>query len=829
MSTRTYNKLHVSTNREEGSEKIYLGYQNSSTEYPLLKDRETYFHIPPYTASVPISGTTLIIDGAIGGLFPAVSDRISESRKNYGKVSNNGTSSAIPDGTWFCSWLYRNPVTGELTWYDRYFDPKKLDIALYSTETYNGSNYILNAPLSLDAPDINTVIYDVPTTMLLESGVLYKYFHIGEKTAQNLLTTFGGVSGEYLLLDVHDWSSSGTNQYPVTVATSASSESVFVNPSSSQQVVLTSGLGFNNNSNVQAYIDWNQNYIPTHDFTMGVWCQSNDWNTCPSTQLVGNYSTRGGFGIFVDTLKTFPFFVIPETTFGHLIFLNQDGQGFLDKVVISQLSSQSLFIPKLLTVDMNDCLFVCSEGQTPSLYKMDHGGNLLASRTLGLSNDETVVSLAWDEINKHLLVTTTYAMSSFNQNLIHIGLSSNNLSPSSGYAASAFTYNTSLSTHSLVTIPNALDLKFIEDVSWYILDDLYVYKNDQLFLAPEGGATNLHIAPDGNIWILHGTNNVSVYDPNVGIFGAPLFSFTVGTDTYHSVKHISFINQYDRATLSTQWVSVIYYKDTHFVYLNKLNGKVFDIIDINPFINYRVARQLNQDFYNRDFQYGTTGDFTGYETKRVFNALNPHKKLVLKAALRDKTSSIYRYEILKASVSIDDWDKNTWKHIVVTHKNRTMSLYLNGIEQASFQYNGRYELDFDQQPALYVGSPLGVSKGLNSEVGSITSIFNGTIGDIKLYNYSIDPTLLEIFLRAGIAAEDMIWSIPIPSVNYIEKIERLFKNKLPGSKSSFYDIKLAGTNITDPTTRMLFEEQIKAVVSEISPLHTDLIKVTWLG
>jgi len=841
MHKRLYSKLYVNKNREEGSDKIHLGYQNDSTEYSLLKDRETYFNVPPYAAPIALKDSSFVIDGATGGNFPAVSDRIFESRKNYGNVSNNGSPSEVPEGVWFCSWLYKDPISGSLIWYDRYFDPIQLNVNLYNPETFNGMNYILNAPPSFfetspgttpvfEAPTFFRTspnvpaIYDVPSTMVIEPGVLYKYFHFGEKTAQDILTTYGGVSGQHLLLDASNWQSKQAGAYPITINSAVSSSKLFLNPSGSQ-ISLSSALGFNHNQNVEAYINWSQNYAPTaNEFTLGLWCESSDWNNCPSTQLYGNYSAKGGFGIFVDTLQTYPYFLIPETTYGHLIFTNQESQGFLDKVVVSQLSSLSLHIPALVAIDSNDCSVVCSDGNSPSVYKLDHAGNLLGKANLSLSANETLVSLNCDP-NDNIILTTNLAVYTFDTLLTTNQVSYNNISTQN--AASAFTYSTLSGTAVLVTVPDALDVKYIQDVQWAVLSDGNVYKNGTMFLTADGGITNIHVDPNGKLWVLNGTNNVSVFDPTGSMFQAPLFTFTVGTDFVHPRKHLSFIRIYNRSTTSFKWVSVIYYSDEHYIYTNTLDGKVNDIVDMSPFINYAVARELQQ---NPDtFRYGGRGDFTGYELKRVSNALSPTKKLVIKMALRDKTSSEYIYKTFKAGVSIDDWNPNTWKHIIMTHKNKTVTLYLNAIKQASFQYSGRYELTFDSQPATFIGSPLGVSSGLNKELASVTSLFNGTLAEARLYDYCIDSINFDMFLRAGIAAEDMLWSLPIPSVGYIERIERMFKNKLPGNKSSFYNIKLSGTNITDPTTRALIEEQIKTIISQISPIHTDLVKVIWIG
>ena len=75
---RSYSKFHVNTNRKEGSDKIILGWEQNNKETVLKKDIETYFHIPPFTQSVPLIETTLIADGATAGPFPAAADRIFE-------------------------------------------------------------------------------------------------------------------------------------------------------------------------------------------------------------------------------------------------------------------------------------------------------------------------------------------------------------------------------------------------------------------------------------------------------------------------------------------------------------------------------------------------------------------------------------------------------------------------------------------------------------------------------------------------------------------------------------------------------------------------------
>ena len=87
---------------------------------------------------------------------------------------------------------------------------------------------------------------------------------------------------------------------------------------------------------------------------------------------------------------------------------------------------------------------------------------------------------------------------------------------------------------------------------------------------------------------------------------------------------------------------------------------------------------------------------------------------------------------------------------------------------------------------------------------------------------------LLLLLRSNIVAEDIYWPLPTPAMQYLEKIERVFKHKLPGSKSPFYRIKLANFSVEDPIIRNLIEEEIKKIVLEMNPGYVDFVEVQWL-
>ena len=85
-----------------------------------------------------------------------------------------------------------------------------------------------------------------------------------------------------------------------------------------------------------------------------------------------------------------------------------------------------------------------------------------------------------------------------------------------------------------------------------------------------------------------------------------------------------------------------------------------------------------------------------------------------------------------------------------------------------------------------------------------------------------------MFVRGYFEGEDLIWSIPTSQIQYIEGIERFFKHKAPGSKSTFFKIKLSGLSITDENTRAMIEASVKAAVERTKPAYSELISVEWV-
>lgn len=842
MSIRNYNRLYVHRDQEEGSQKLLLGYQNSDKEIILKKNTETIFNVPHYTKTLKLADSTLIQDGATGGPFPAASDRIYKNRKDYGKTTPNGITTDVADGLWFCSWLYKD-ATGKVQWMDRFYNPGSFvfDIA----ETQLGETTYRNFDARLREASTytknNPVYRDVPSIMTLEEGVQYRYFHIGEQSAKDMVTTFGGVSGERLALKLDGW---GTNQIDtspynrlVTVITDGSNEKIYNNFTEIDRVSANT-INFNNSHKILAYVEYDNIYGGFNETTISFWAQSDSWRESQSTQLIGNFSSNGGTGIFIDTLSTYPFFVIPETGYGHLLYINENYDQFLDRSLHPAVSLTAT--PLFAVIDLDNNVIIGNADTSKTIRKLDHTGKILAQAGVPVSSNlEAPLQLLCGQ-NNDVVYITTKARYHYNDNL---ELTNIVLWESLSSTVASFAYDVETDKAELLSMDNVLDCKYIGTDRWCLSatdGNLYVKrkssKQDVLYANFNGSrGSAFAIDPYNRIWVMSGNNKISVYNTENEPNSDPVFEFAVGPDVYFERKNISFFCEYDRTTQTRKWRSIIYYGDSGRnlenpqFYVMDMRGKLIRTVDILSLFELYTIQILNQDQARMEF-FGR-GDFTGYEQKRVFHNLSPYNnkpQLILKTVLKNTSLSILPNKIFRKHYPIDSWKAKSWQHLALTLKNRKYALYNNGSLVLELPYSGSYEITYETQPAFFIGTPVGAKKGFNEEIGKTTAIFNGKIQNVEIYNYAIEQKNLEAFLRAAIPAQNIYWSLPTPTIQYMETIERMFKNKIPGAKSSFFNIKLCGSSITDKKTQMLIEEAIRNIVEQIKPTYATLLEVKWV-
>lgn len=415
---KNYYKIFTGTNETNGFEKIHLGYESSTAEIIFKKDSTTYFHVPFFTNIQILSSSDLIENGAVSGPAPAMADRISKKQTKYGNTTpwGNSTSNNI-NGTWLCSWLYTG-TSDVPVWLDRYYNPGRIAYA----QALSGGAYFETYNIS------NPVFYDTPSTLTLEPGVWYQYFHAGEKTAQKMVKTLAGDNNDRLRLNIENWSENPIDtsiyQNKTTIKDFNSDWSVDLKE---PDIIDRNILNFKNTNFIDARVAYNDSYNLENEFTINFWAQSDDWSETPTCQLVGNYN-NGGYGIFYNDLKYYPYFVVPETFYGHLLFFNNDGIGYFDKIttVSNNLNLSEFSFSNQVAINGNEEVIVV-DTQTNNVYKTNHLGDVLA---IPLSSSGTFLRLSGTP--KQLLVdgqngcyvSTTTTRYYFDKNLTFVGLTS---------------------------------------------------------------------------------------------------------------------------------------------------------------------------------------------------------------------------------------------------------------------------------------------------------------------------------------------------------------------------------------------------------------------
>lgn len=440
FNQRYYYKIFAGTNETEGPDKLHLGYEAQTSEIVFKKDSTTYFHIPFFTTLQNLSSSLLIGAGAIPGPIPAMADRIYKKEGSYGNSTPWGTTTDIPNGTWLCSWLYS--LSGETpVWLDRFYNPGKIN---YNNALLGESNYIYT--------NNNPVFQDIPSSLNLEPGVWYQYFHCGESTAESIVNTFAGPLSAHLKLNIQTWSETPTD------------ETIFQNKSyinnfktewaldlKEPEVANRNVLNFKNNNFIDARVSYSDTYNSENEFTLNFWVQNDNWAAAPATQLVGNLN-YGGYSIFYNNLKYYPFFAVPETFYGHLYYFNQEGFNFLDKStqpIVAELTATSLSSPKQININGEQEVLVLDVGGANSFYKMNHLGDILGVPRL--SSGELFITTGTPkqfiiDKNNYSLFQTTEKLYQFDNNLIFLGVSSIPYVDDAYFSINSvnFSYNTSI-------------------------------------------------------------------------------------------------------------------------------------------------------------------------------------------------------------------------------------------------------------------------------------------------------------------------------------------------------------------------------------------------
>jgi hypothetical protein len=826
IKQREYYRIYSGTNQDQSIDKIHLGYEALTTEVTFNKDQITFFHIPYFASTQHIQDSNLVGAGAIAGPIPAGADKVLKKLGGYGNTTPWGEAQQRQDGTWLCSWLYA--VSSETPqWLDRYYNPGSLTFEDALKRNVSFLNYQKNDP----------IYYDVPSTLTFESGVWYQYYHQGEKMAAEFVKTFAGNDKSKLRLDIDNWSCLCPND-PKPVDNSIYNNNItienftfeFINDEKSPGYIDRNTLSFNNNKFINCQVTYDDSYTLNDEFTIAFWVKSNNWLESPSTQFLGNLN-RGGVSLFFDNLKYYPFFVVPETTYGHFFLFNQEGLLYEEKnsqIVYGRpinhfnvhINQEGELITVQAPLNISTINELSATSEINKVHKYNHLGELLSvsrdqnNNTLSLLG---IPKLSILDKNNSTIVITTSGTYTFDSDLLLTSYLSSE--PYQNNQQICYDYN-----GNFIKQTNCLDVKFdSNNVKWHINLTGNLYYNNTL-LNTITQATNIHIDPNNDLWVLAGTNKVYKIDINTKQIKS---LFYVGLDAVTTdVKNISFIYSYSRSTQTKTWYALIYHSNEKTLYQTTLDGEIKQTIFLPQKLNTLEPVTALQN--KEALTFLGKGDFTGYEWKRIFNKVlyDNNIQIQFKVGVNEPTIS-NKNTIYKVSVPVSYFVNSEWHLIVATLKNRKLSLIVDNYFRDSIEISPELSITYIYKNNFHIGCPTGKSENLNREINSQALIWDGYIDTVRIYDYAIDPSLVQYFIREKIVGDSITWNIPTAPLQYVESIDRFFKHRVPGHKSNFFNIKINQSEITDPQLQQAIENDIRAAFLEIIPKNTDLLNIEW--
>ena len=873
---RSYTKIYTGLNETDGHDKVHLGYNASTTKIDFFKDGSTYFHYPNNTQTISLSTSTLADYGAYADITPFRSDKIFKKVANYKNYTNWGNSTNNPqNGMYLCSWLSAGTTstgglntTAKPVWVDRYYDPRHVNTTGINLSTIA----TLSALLTDSTNNYPNLIWDVPTSLTLEPGVLYYYHRIGESDNESIVDSLSG-----LLYHIDEWGPNLINKavylpYNSVDTLTAGKITSFTNSNSAidstvktPYYIINDTYGYINNDD--------------HDFadnkgnTLSFFAYNNDWSNLKGDQILGNYF-GGGMGIFVNTPILTPFFTVGAydhaLSTGTVRTFNADFT-LLNYETYTTFSSagdtpalSAYAIPEFVLKGNYDESYYVIDNYSPHYLSTFDPDDLLTSKISlnGISLTTTSLFSATQIVNAYLInkdpstnntyivlknhiannsvtynkfvlsatsgITTVSLVSSVTSsdsailsayNNFTVDLSGNpryyNSNIPVSYTPAVSGYEQWRGTEACITSTNTLfSLSGTGTVSasanaWYIAKDNI----------PILGVNNpecINCDQEDNLWVTYNTNFLAKIDTN----GKILWSKQINTGdpvvTPYSIRNINFIAQ------ETGDGSMVYYTLI-------LDGKTQYIYKVNSDGN--VIKKL----YVPGLLPG--GDCTGFDYQRKFikpitSVPGIKGKLVVKDSTLSNPTPIYytlNYSVSGLAVG--------WHHFALTYNEvNDARLYVDGalVNQTTFYTPFSaisYRIyNYKNNPQISIGTSNFKTGILNDWIqtpGVYT--YNGKIADIRFYNIALNNSDIRAISKNYEYNQftNFSWTMNAPTRGYIEEIERFFLHRMPGSKSSFFNVRVKNSAIVDPAVRAIVENNIRNAAISVAPAYTELRSIIW--
>jgi len=786
---RDYSRIYSGGSQVDGYAGINLGYTSKySSVIRMNPDVFTFFHLPRTMTETTIQNSGLEFAGANSGNIPKYGDRIYKRLSNYeDKVWwGGGEHNKIQNGSWLCAWLSGDGA-GLTEWVERYYDPGQLD----AQEAWDATTITVSEEVNF-APNLNPV-QDVISTMTLEPGAYYKYFHVG--TSESILDI-----GKSAVLKFSDFTLSGG----VYDETGSGHNGTIYNYDSAAVVSMDIGFGTINQSAIltnkegEIHVNGSSDLNIEGELSVAGWFYSKDWATGRTTTLFSNYH-KGGYKAEYINHGSYYSYAIPDGigTDHELLILPSELSG-ADQIIET---SNNLIKTQIrsVAIDLDGAVWCAIQnGSDTTILKTAPNGSILESVTInGKVIDQLVI--ADDNLGYVKVGNNVYTL---NLNTIEVGdliLTTAN---------DSYIYLTDYDPSSITSIV-ARDVDLFENG-----DVCHIDSDGNLFIdglpKPISGRKYKTLACDGDNIV------VSISEYNSGtvmdIQSKDGLWYWSSPTKEGSITDVN-IPFFSKEMLDGVLKDVIYW----------VSGDTINKYYITDDFDVVLLQSIELDYVIDSI---STGDYSGYRLNKrtsVMHDSSPYLKFSI--VMVNDSEDIHKQVVCMPVNTLSD----NWHHFVLVKDDTalTTTVYVDGESEVTEANHINDKVLYSSGSMLNIGGASVGGDSLFDVIDLDMRSWNGAISEFTIYNEAIDSDDVESLYQTKFASDNVMnWVIDNGDKYFVEEIDRFFKFKKPGQKSQLFNIIIKNLVLSD-AEKIEYESYIRSEVLDALPANAKLVEIIW--
>jgi hypothetical protein len=835
---RLYDKVFTGTNQLGGFENVYLGYTGGTTEIVFQNNQETYFNYPFSAPAMTVHDAGFIEEGAIASSHPFTSDRIYVKQTDYRTIipeAPQPSSISAHSTLWFCAWL-SGSTTGEKTWVDRFYNPA------YYTAEQALSSQVLVYNHKVD-PD-KDYVYDVPSSLVLEPGVFYKYFHVGNDTSKDFIKFIDAKQSGNIntkILEVSSWKGpsiideSGFNHNGLLFGDPGNAfKDTHLNLDGSTHVLFPS----------------KSLLLEKYNFTTSMWVYADNWKEIEGHQIFGNFYDSG-YGLINESALTAPMLTFVESTKGIIYDLNyrfktrssRDNTIYRREDEIIPTSIGQCIINRL-----SDFSTVILDVLNGILSKYDVEGRKLSNFNTEKTRYYGVTQVEVDDVgNFYLFIPRKRVVKKLDSSGYFLNNTKTNIKTQriEIIRYSTLRYGRSSRTAIVEIYGNASCIDNNNNVWQSLGNNLYKTafskEADKLAVKPQmfasvGFVQQITCDSANNLWILHDQDSISKLSPE-GKFTTTRIGKRHGLQedpclkTTDRFRYLNFLRTPESGSFGCEKYK---FKDLA-VLLDTRDAELmlFDTVNNNLLIKLDLSYMegLETDFSLPnfgDFKFYADGDFTGYQHLRKFYSQSSGLSWNIKISDADDRAP----ETIRLIQDKNDLTPG-WHHFAITFnsQNGEAKYYVDSVLTDSTAFTQGKVVFFDYRSSLVIGAD-SIKNSILNDIIDIQDAYKfvGKVANLKIYNKTLSNSDIEQIYFSSIYSDNrspLTWNMYTGQRNYIEQIKYWYQMQLPGNKSNYFNIKIHNFK-ADESIKKIIERIIRKNVTTLAPAETTLYKIKWI-